>query len=115
MKENVIPTDQTLVVKKIFEEKEKSPKKSPLPQIKNATKSTFAEKFAKRAREEKLRRLEHQMQYKQKTINDLHTYVENNETLATQALLSSVREQGSLLFSKFEFSIKPDLRGLSFA
>merc|ERR1719356_979344 len=32
------------------------------------------------------------MQYKQKTINDLHTYVENNETLATQALLSSVRE-----------------------
>ena len=26
-----------------------------------------------------------------------------------------VRRQGSLLFSKFEFSIKPDLRGLSFS
>ena len=85
-----IPTDQTLLVKKMFEEK--SPNKSPLAEKKSVTKSTFAERFAKRAREEKLKRLEHQIQYKQKTINDLHTYIENNEILATQVLLSSVRE-----------------------
>ena len=31
-----------------------------------------------------------------------------------KSLLMMALEQGSLLFSKFEFSIKPDLRDLSF-
>ena len=91
-KDNVIPSDQTLLVKSMFEMKENSPNKSPLPEKKSVARSTFAEKFAKRAHDEKLRRLEHQFQYKQKTINDLHSYIENNEMLGTNALILSLRE-----------------------
>ena len=37
------------------------------------------------------------------------------ERTVIQRQTKEILRQGSLLFSKFEFSIKPDLRGLSFS
>ena len=49
------------------------------------------------------------------SVESVVTVVESVEVGRVEDEVDHTVEQGSLLFSKIEFSIKPDLRGLSFS
>ena len=52
----------------------------------------------------------------EKTVSRCQSAIEVSKSLAVlMEGVGVIRTQGSLLFSKFEFSIKPDLRDLSFS
>jgi len=99
-----VTSEKTLLVKKMFEDKrEKSPNKSPLVQREKTEKTSIFERFKRKAIEEKQTKLMHQIKYKQKTISELHAYIEHNEIMTNNMLMSSIR---NFKISKEEEKVK---------
>ena len=81
-----ITTEGISSVKRLYEKrKEEQEEVRPMERRKTDTVS-IVEKMRRKAIEEKERRLAHQLQYKLKTVMELHDYIQNHESLATDRI-----------------------------
>jgi len=88
-----VTSEKTQQVKKMFEQKEeKSPKISPPQQNNKTGRISIFERVKRKTMEDRKAKLEHQITYKQKTLTELHDYIEHNENLANERLMSSIRD-----------------------
>merc|ERR1719295_346644 len=83
-------TEKTQEVKNMFEslkKKDNTIETSMTDINKKPARMSIFERVRKQAMEEKMAKMEHQIKYKQKTIAELHDYIENHETLANDKLI----------------------------
>ena len=86
-----ISNKNIMSAKQAFENVKKDDNSKTVIQKDPAKSLSIVEKFKKQASMEKQRRLQHQLQHKLKTVSELHDYIRNHESLASETLLLHVR------------------------
>ena len=69
---------------------EVSSDKSQHDERKKPERISIFERVKRKTLEDKLAKIEHQIKYKQKTLSELHEYIEHNENLANEKLMKSI-------------------------